>query len=314
MILHQTSCMKDIIPCLCFKDKAEEARDTYISLFPNSCSGPVIRLDEEIMHELSRLPPELRFGSPGSMLYSTFELCGQKFIAVNGGPHFKFSPAISFFVHCSTHDEINMLFEKLGEYGNVLMPLDNYGFSEKFGWLQDKYGLSWQLNLSSDVPEQRIVPFLMFVGDQHGKAEEAINYYMSLMPVSRMLMIKHHQAVGAEKEGTVYQALFTLLNKNFMAMDSGHPHAFKFTDGISFYINCDTQEEIDHLWESLSKGGEKEECGWVRDRFGVSWQIAPAIIEEFRKDPDRVKNRNLTLAILGMKKLDLAKMEKAFKS
>ena len=127
--------MKDIIPCLCFKDRAEEAMETYISLFPNSHSGPVLRLDEEIMHELSRLPPELRFGSPGSMLYSTFELCGQKFMAANGGPHFKFTPAISFFVHCNSHEEINTLFEKLSDYGNVLMPLDNYGFSERFGWL-----------------------------------------------------------------------------------------------------------------------------------------------------------------------------------
>ena len=306
--------MKDIIPCLCFKDRAEEAMNTYISLFSNSQSGPILRLDEEILHELSRLPPELRYGSPGSMLYATFELCGQKFMAVNGGPHFKFSPATSFFVHCSTHEEINALFEKLSDYGNVLMPLDNYGFSERFGWLQDKYGLSWQLNLTAEMPEQQIVPFLMFVGDQYGRAEEAINYYISLIPASKLLLMKHHTAKAPEREGTVYQSLFTLLNKNFMAMDSGHPHAFRFTDGISFYVNCDTQEEIDHLWESFGKGGKKEECGWVRDKFGISWQIAPAFVEEFRGDPDVVKNRNMTLAILRMKKLDMTKIREAFKS
>ncbi|HEX6191425.1 MAG TPA: VOC family protein [Chitinophagaceae bacterium] len=307
--------MKDIIPCLCFKDRAEEAMNNYISLFKDSHCGPVIRLDEAILHELSRLPPELRFGSPGSMLYASFELCGQKFFAVNGGPHFKFTPAISFFVHCASKKEVDHLFEKLSDNGNVLMPLDNYGFSERFGWLQDKYGVSWQLNLAGDkLPKQLIVPFLMFVGDKYGKAEEAINFYVSSIPGSDIVSITRYPANGAEPEGTVQHAMFTLLSKNFMAIDSSHPHAFTFTDGISFYINCDTQEEIDQLWEGLATGGEQQECGWVKDRYGVSWQIAPAIIEELRKDPDCTKNSHLTLAILKMKKLEVNKIEEAFNS
>jgi len=239
-----------------------------------------------------------------------FQLAGQKFIALNGGPEYHFTPAISFFVSCDTGAEIDTLWEHLSEGGEVLMPLDRYPFSEKFGWLNDKYGVSWQLIL--DGSPQKITPFLMFVGEQNGKAEEAIEFYRSLFDNSSLIDVERYDENQPGTEGTVSHASFSLAGQQFMAMDSSLEHAFTFTEAISFFVDCETQAEVDALWEKFTSGGEEGPCGWLKDRFGVSWQIIPKALMEMLSDEDSEKAERVTQAMLQMKKIDVAGLRKAY--
>lgn len=290
--------MQKISPFLWFDYQAEEAVNFYTSAFKNSKIGTVTRYGEA--------GP----GPEGSVLTVSFELEGMHFTALNAGPEFSFTPAISFFVNCDTQEEVSALWEKLSEGGSVLMPLQQYPFSEKFGWVEDAYGVSWQLNLGNRP--QKITPFLMFVGEQHGKAEEAMQYYTSLFEDSGITTIERYSAGEDEPEGTVKHAVFTLHGQEFMAMDSSMEHAFTFTEALSLYVDCKSQEEVDYLWEKLTEGGEEQPCGWLKDRFGVSWQIIPRALTEMMNDPDPEKSKRVTESMLQMKKIDVPTLERAY--
>jgi predicted 3-demethylubiquinone-9 3-methyltransferase (glyoxalase superfamily) len=239
----ERSRMQKIVPFLWFNDQAEQAVDFYTSIFKDSKVINVSRYGEA--------GP----GPKGKVMVETFQLAGQEFTALNGGPEYNFTPAISFFVLCETPSEIDALWEKLSEGGSVLMELDKYPFSEKFGWVADQYGVSWQLSLAGT--RQSIDPFLMFVGEQHGKAQEAIKFYTSLFKEANIIRLVPHGPGGEEPEGSVMHAIFSLEGQDFMAMDSSLEHKFTFTEAISFYVNCEGQEEVDYFWEKLSEGGEK---------------------------------------------------------
>jgi predicted 3-demethylubiquinone-9 3-methyltransferase (glyoxalase superfamily) len=290
--------MQKITPFLWFDNQAEEAMNFYTSIFKNSKLGSVTRYGED--------GP----GPAGTVMTGTFQLDGQEFMALNGGPHFTFTPAISFFVNYETEQEIDKLWEKLTEGGTVLMELDKYPFSEKFGWLEDKFGVSWQLILASR--RQKITPFLMFVREQHGKAEEAMNLYISLFKNSSIVNIERYGPGGDEPEGTVTHATFSLTGQEFMAMDSNREHHFTFTPAISFFVNCETQQEIDKLWEKLSEGGEIEQCGWLKDKYGVSWQIVPTILGEMLQDKNPERSQRVMKAMFQMKKLDVEGLKQAY--
>jgi predicted 3-demethylubiquinone-9 3-methyltransferase (glyoxalase superfamily) len=290
--------MQKITPFLWFDDQAEEAVNFYTSIFKDSKVGTITRMGEEVP------------GPKGKVMTITFQLAGGEFMALNGGPVFNFTPAVSFFVTCETQEEIDGLFDKLSQGGTVLMELDKYPFSEKFGWVQDRFGVSWQLNLAR--LKQKIAPFLMFVGEQHGKAQEAINFYTSLYKNSSIIMVAPYGPGQDEPAGTVSHAMFTLNGQQFMAMDSNRAHAFTFTPAISFFVNCETQDEVDKFWEKLSAGGEKGQCGWLQDKYGVSWQIVPTILGQLLSDPDPEKARRVTQAMLQMKKLEIGLLEQAY--
>ena len=250
-----------------------------------------------------------------------FELDGQEFTALNGGPIFRFNPSISFIVNFDpsrdqqARENIDRVWEKLSEGGEALMPLQEYPFSKRFGWVQDKYGVSWQLILSNPEGEERpfIVPSMMFVGALAGKAEEAINFYLSVFKDSKMGAIARHGA-GQEpdKEGTVMFADYMLLGQWFAATDSAHEHHFAFNEAVSFLVSCDTQEETDYYWEKLSADPEAEQCGWLKDKYGISWQIVPRVLGELLGDPDPEKSARVMQAMLQMKKIEIAGLQKAY--
>jgi predicted 3-demethylubiquinone-9 3-methyltransferase (glyoxalase superfamily) len=246
----------------------------------------------------------------GSALVVPFRVAGQDFLALNGGPQFTFTPAISFFVTLETEAEVDALWAGLSEGGSVLMPLQAYDWSEKYGWLSDRYGLTWQVSLGE--AEQAIIPSLLFVGEQHGRAEEALRFYTSVFgevlgdsSVTGVL----HDGPGEDKPRTVKHAQFKLSGYTFTAMDSGFDHSFTFTEAVSFIVNCSSQAEIDRLWVELSAHPEAEQCGWLKDRFGVSWQIVPSALPELLADPEA--SPRVMEAMLGMKKLDLETLERA---
>jgi len=290
--------MQKITPFLWFNDNLEEAMNFYTSIFKNSKVVDVRRSGDGMP------------GEKGKIFTATFQLQGQEFYALNGGPHFMFTPAISFFVNCETPEEIDALWKKLGESGIVFMELNKYPFCEKFGWVQDKFGISWQLNLTHT--KQKITPFLMFVKEQQGKAEEAINFYTSLFKNSEILRVAHYGVGEGGAVGTVKHAAFLLNGNEFMAMDSNREHPFTFTPAISFFVDCKTQDEVDYFWDKLSRGGRTDRCGWLTDKYGVSWQIIPSALGELLGDPDPTKAKRVMDAMLKMTKIQIKGLKEAY--
>ena len=293
--------MEKITPHLWFDNNAEEAAKFYTSIFKDSKLKNVTTLHNT---------------PSGTVEIFTVEVLGQEFTLINAGPLFKFNPSVSFLVACSTKEEVDGLWKKLSEGGTALMDLGEYPFSEKYGWMQDKYGLSWQIMFMGDHKiKHRIIPTLMFVGKQYGKAEEAINYYSSVFGNARVGdILRYSKGEEPDKDGTVKHASFMLEDQDFAAMDSARKHNFAFNEAISFMVHCNTQKEIDYYWEKLSAYPEAEQCGWLKDKYGLSWQIVPNIMDEMLKDTDEKKIAHVTEAFLQMKKLDIAKLKEAYES
>lgn len=293
--------------CLWFDNEAKEAADLYTSIFPNSKTGDIVRYGKE-GHDIHKQPE-------GKVMTVEFTLAGIDFVGLNGGPEFKINPSISFFVLCESSQEVDTAWKKLSEGATVLMPLDKYDWSEKYGWLQDRFGVSWQVALGKmEEVGQKIVPSFLFVGEQCGRAEEAIQLYSSVFENSKVDgILRYGSNEAPDKPGTVKHAQFSLNGQKFMVMDSNHKHAFQFNEAVSIVVNCDSQKEIDFYWNKLlADGGQEGPCGWLKDRFGVSWQVNPVQLTAMLKDPDKKKTERVTKAFMQMKKLNLKELEKAF--
>lgn len=293
-----------IIPNLWF-DGAREAVDFYISLFPNSKILSTLNYPKSTEEGLA----DFQLEYAGKELVIDFELGGIRFAAINAGPVFKFTPAISFMVNFDpsqddqARENMDKLWNKLVEGGEVLMPLDEYPFSQHYGWVKDRYGLSWQLILTNPEGEPRpfIIPCLLFTQDNYNKAEEAINSYTSLFKDSKTgTTAPYPEDTGPAKAGSLMFADFTLAGQWFAAMDSGVEMNSTFNEAISLSINCKDQDEIDYFWEKLSTVPEAEQCGWCKDQYGVSWQIVPEHTEELLKKPGAYAN------MMQMKKIVIA--------
>jgi predicted 3-demethylubiquinone-9 3-methyltransferase (glyoxalase superfamily) len=284
--------MQKITPSLWFDKTAEEAMNFYTAIFSNSKIISIERYPEEA-------PADFMEGMEGRVLTGIFEIEGHRFMALDGGPLFTFNPSVSFFVNCKTKEEVNKLWEALSKEGETLMPLGEYPFSEWFGWVQDKYGLSWQLILAEGSVEQKIVPCMMFVGENCGRAEAAINFYASNFDRSEVVNLMQYEAGSdPQKEGTVMFADFKLESQLFAAMDSALEHGFIFNEAISFYVECENQTEVDHFWKKFSAIPEAEQCGWLKDKYGLSWQIVPKHLGQLLGDPDREKAERVMQAML----------------
>jgi predicted 3-demethylubiquinone-9 3-methyltransferase (glyoxalase superfamily) len=292
--------MQKITPHLWFDKEAKEAAEFYASLLPDSRVTNITTLHDT---------------PSGDCDVVSFELSGQPFMAISAGPLFKFNPSVSFHVKCGTKDEVDALWKKLSKGGTVLMELGEYPFSEKYGWIQDKYGLSWQLIFVGESEiKQKITPVLLFVGKVCGKAEEAVNFYASVFKNAKAnILVRYGKGEEPDKEGTVKYAAFTLLGQEFGAMDSALEHKFSFNEAISFIIPCETQDEIDYYWEKLSAVPEAEQCGWLKDKYGLSWQVSPTVIDEMMKNGTREQIDRVTQAFLPMKKFDIATLKRAYK-
>ena len=153
---------------------------------------------------------------------------------------------------------------------------------------------------------QKITPFLWF----DDKAEEAMNFYVSIFKDSKILDVTRYGEAGPGRQGTVMTGTFQLNGQEFMALNGGPE--FKFTEAVSFFVNCETQQEVDELWEKLSEGGEEGQCGWLKDKYGLSWQIVPAILGELMNDKDAGKAKRVMQAMLQMHKIDTIKLKKAY--
>jgi len=291
--------MQKITPHLWFDTEAKEAAELYTSLLPNSKIRKVTTLHNT---------------PTGDCDVVSFELSGQSFMAISAGPLFKFNPSVSFHIKCKTKEEVDALWGKLVIGGKVLMELGSYPFSERYGWVQDKYGLSWQIIYAGNNEiKQKITPVLMFTGDVAGRAEEAINFYTSVFHnTTAQILARYGKGEEPDKEGTVKYAHVVLEGQDFGTMDSAREHNFGFNEAISFIISCDSQEEIDYYWEKLSAVPESEQCGWLKDKFGFSWQVSPTGLDEMMTKGTPEQIDRVTQVFLKMKKINLAELQKTY--
>jgi predicted 3-demethylubiquinone-9 3-methyltransferase (glyoxalase superfamily) len=153
---------------------------------------------------------------------------------------------------------------------------------------------------------QKIIPFLWF----DSNAEEAANFYTSIFKNSKIGRIARYGDAGPGPKGSVMVVAFTLDGQEFTALNGGP--IFKFTEAVSFVVHCENQEEVDHYWSGLSADGKEVQCGWLKDKFGVSWQIVPAILPKLMSDPDPVKSQRVMKAMLQMVKMDIAELQRAY--
>ena len=281
-----------IYPCLWFNGQAKEAADLYTSIFPNSTitsESPVV---------------------------VSFELNGQKFMGLNGGPQFKPNPSISFYVVCETEAEIDHLWEHLSKDGAALIPLNKYPWSEKYGWTKDRFGITWQISLDkARTMGQKITPSMLFTEGVHGKGNEAVDFYTSVFKDASVLVRVPYDAGESNyaTTGMLKFSNFTLNNQSFIIMDAGFPQNYTFNEGISLVVDCDGQEETDYYWDKLTEGGEESQCAWLKDKYGVSWQIVPRQLMQLMGDADREKGNRVMQAMLKMRKIIVADLEKAYR-
>jgi predicted 3-demethylubiquinone-9 3-methyltransferase (glyoxalase superfamily) len=293
-----------IVPCIWLDDQAEQAAAFYVRTFPDGRITATSRYPES---------SENPGGRPrGSVLTVEFEVAGRRFTALNGGPRFAVNPSISFFAHVDTAEEADRLFAALADGGGVLMPLDAYPWSERYGWVKDRFGVSWQVIAGRRQPGgATIVPCLMFAGRQHDRAEEAMRTYAGIFPGGRIDGLERY-AAGEGPPGAVKHGRFVLAGQEMVAMDSHVDHGVTFNEALSLQVMCRKQEELDRYWAALSEGGHKGPCGWLQDRFGLSWQVVPSAMAEWMASGDAAGRDRAFQAMLQMKKLDIAALQRAY--
>lgn len=266
--------------CLWFNHNAKEAADFYSTAFTNV---------------------QVTTNTPMVVM---FEIHGHKLMGLNGGAMFTINPSISLFVNCNSLETVNTIWSVLIDGGKALMQIDTYPWNERYGWLQDKFGVTWQISFIKEQEQPvKITPSILFTGEQFGKAAAAIELYSSVFNNAATTMLANYPD-GNELAGKIMYAEFTINNFPLIVMDGPGKHDFTFNEAVSFVVNCNTQEEIDHYWNSLiANGGKESRCGWLKDPFGISWQIVPTKLGEWMKNTE--KSAQLMQAIMTMNKIDM---------
>jgi predicted 3-demethylubiquinone-9 3-methyltransferase (glyoxalase superfamily) len=293
-----------IVPCLWFDDQAEAAAAFYTGIFQDSTVTAVSHYPTSFDNPS---------GKPrGSVLTVEFELSGTRFTALNGGPHFRIDPTVSFFALVRSAAETDRIAAALADGGSFLMPPDAYPWSARYAWVQDRYGVSWQVMLSDeDWGGQTIVPCLMFTGGVHGRAEEALRHFADVFPGGQVAVLDRY-AADEGPAGTLKHGRASLGDGGqLVAMDSHLEHEAHFSEGVSLQVYCRDQAEVDRYWARLSDGGAEGPCGWLKDRFGVSWQVVPTAFIELMTAGERggAGYERAFRAMLDMRKLEIAALE-----
>lgn len=295
--------------CLWLNNEAEEAADFYTTVFEN------IKITETV-----RNPIDTPSGKTGSVLTVSFDLEGQEFMLLNGGPQFKINPSISFFLNFDPSknekagENLENIWEKFADNGKVFMELGEYPFSPKYGWIQDKFGVTWQLMLTNPEGDDRpfVVPSLLFCDENTNKAEKAMQFYTDVFSNSKTgNLARYPKKLARPKKVHLMYGDFIIENTWLAMMDSGTEQDFTFNEAVSLMVSCENQDEIDNYWEELSAVPEAEACGWLKDKYGVSWQIVPNIVPGIFQNEDREKAKRAMQAMMEMKKMDIAKLKNA---
>ena len=293
--------MQKIVPHLWFRRNAQEASEFYQHALPDT------RVTAAMDYPAEGLP-DFQKEFAGELLTVELEISGFRIGLINAGEEFRPDPAISFLLNFDpsrdphARETLTGVWDALRVGGDILVPLGEYPHSPLFGWVEDRYGVSWQLMLTDPQGEPRpfIVPFLMFGGQAQNRAREAIDHYLATFDgAAPGSVVTYTGPAGPATTNSIMFAEFTLAGQWFAAMDSKVDQPFSFTPGVSLAVQCEDQREIDRYWEALSAVPEAEACGWCADRFGVSWQIVPESMETLLEYPQAYQR------MLEMKKLDI---------
>lgn len=293
--------MQKIVPCLWFDHNAVEAVAFYTSVFPDARVTATHHYPSEGL-------PDFQQEFAGKELTIEFEISDFRFVAVNAGPEFTINPSVSFMLNfdpgrdAAARDELDLLWEALSEGGETIMPLGRYPFSERYGWVRDRFGVSWQVILSNPEGDPRpfVIPNLSFGDGVQNRAAEALEYYGHVFGGSQVGTIaRYPEQTGPARAGDVMFSDIRLLGQWFALMDSGQQLDFTFNCGVSLMLECGGQPEIDRYWAQLSAVPEAEQCGWCADRFGVSWQVVPVNLGDLMQAPGSYQK------LLEMKKIEV---------
>ncbi len=283
----------NIFPCLWFDDNAADAATFYQDAFNAKL--------------ISQSP-----------VVTNLEILGQRLMLLNGGPAFVKNASVSLMLICHSADELQQYWNALAKDGIPLMPLDSYPFADQYGWIRDKFGMTWQLYFKVGyTAEQRMVPTLMFVNANNGNAKAAMDLYTDIFPNAKIEGILLYKDGGeGDIPENVQHAEFIINDYKIACMDSSLEHQFNFSEGISMVVMTDSQAETDKYWNALTAdGGEESQCGWLKDKFGLSWQIVPKRLAELIGDVQNIdKAQKAMQAMLKMKRIDIEALEAAYNS
>jgi len=302
-----TAISQRIIPNLWFDRQAEEAARFYASVFKNSRVSELTRAGKAGF-EVTGIPE-------GAVVTVEFELEGHRFIAINGGPLFKFNPSVSFLVACETRAEVDSSGQGLSPGGAALMELGEYPFSRRYGWAQDRYGLSWQIMFMGDIKtKQKITPTLMFVGGEAGKAEQAINLYVSIFHnAGAGDILRYGKGEAPDREGTIKHAAFTLEGQEFAAMDSAIRTPSASTRPYRSWCSAGTRRKSTTTGPSSPTAGRRACAAGSRTNSASRGRLRPRSWRACWRDPDKARTERVTSAFLKMKKFDVAALLKAYR-
>lgn len=280
-----------IVPNIWCTRNAEEVGQFYADVLPDTTTEVESRYPQTGL---------LDFQEPfaGLPLTVAVNVAGYRLTLVNAGDEFSPNPSISFFLMFGAdrfgsveqaREALDRVWVGLQPGATVLMALDEYPFSDYYGWVQDRYGVSWQLGLADPVRDDGafVIPSLLFGGAAQNRAGEARAKYAEVFPEFEAGgAYPYGEAQGSATPEALMYSEFRIQGQTFGAMDSGVEQDFSFTCGVSLEVHCADQAEIDRIWDALSAVPEAEQCGWLADEFGVSWQIVPANMGELMERPN----------------------------
>ncbi|QES90849.1 VOC family protein [Rhizosphaericola mali] len=263
---------------------------------------------DEMIEYYSHVFPNVTLLSNTSIV-SNIEINGFKLMLLNAVSQFEINPSISFLYNCSSENEVVEIWEKLKPNSKVLMDLGKYPWAEQYGWIQDAFGVNWQLIYIADNKNWgKILPSLMFTGINNGKLADAILFYQTIFGTDNAHnIVAKYGENDPDTTGNIKYAEFDLIYYPMVAMENSGSHDFQFNEGVSLVVECNTQTEIDHFWFGLSDGGSLGQCGWLKDRYGISWQIVPKILGEIMEDKDLALTA--TDIVLHSTKFEISKFE-----
>ncbi|MEG3310331.1 VOC family protein [Streptococcus sp. SS-4456] len=282
--------MQPIIPHLWYDTEAKEAVAFYVDLF----GGKI-----DWTYTITDTPS-------GDSDLIQFQLGDMTLAAISAGPYFKLNESMSLMVNVANKDEVTRLYQALSEGGRILMPLGEYPFSPYYVWLEDRFGLSWQLSYAPDLDKPYQFDIcLLFSQDQVGLAQPMLDYYKDKLPQASVGQLSYYgEGEAAVEAAKLNYAELLVAGQKMIVMDHGYGGEASFNEAFSLMVYVDSQDELNFYYDLLSAVPEAEMCGWVKDQFGISWQIVPRILMEAydTASPETVKAVND--AVLQMRRLD----------
>ncbi|HEL2056651.1 TPA: VOC family protein [Streptococcus suis] len=291
--------MQTIIPHLWYDTEAKEAVAFYVELF----GGKI-----DWTYTITDTPS-------GDSDLIQFQLGDMTLAAISAGPYFKLNESMSLMVNVANKDEVTCLYQTLSEGGRVLMPLGEYPFSPYYVWLEDRFGLSWQLSYAPDLDKPYQFDIcLLFSQEQVGLAQPMLDYYKDKLPQASVGQLSYYgEGEAAVEAAKLNYAELLVAGQKMIVMDHGYGGEASFNEAFSLMVYVDSQDELNFYYDLLSAVPEAEMCGWVKDQFGISWQIVPRILMEAydTASPETVKAVNAV--VMTMKRLDIATIQDLLK-